>query len=58
MDFEFSTIISYNFEKELIYHSVAAILILIASIVLIVVINDNRYWHDVYKPLMAATVSQ
>lgn len=45
-------------KKELIYHSVAAILILIASIVLIVVINDNRYWHDVYKPLMAATVSQ
>lgn len=45
--------------KELIYHWVAAILILIASIIMCVVLNDNsRYWHDVYKQLMAAAVSR
>lgn len=60
-------IISYRFHirvigrnvKELIYHWVAAILILIASIIMCVVLNDNsRYWHDVYKQLMAAAVSR
>lgn len=50
---------SFKFQKELLYHSVAAILILIASIILLVVLNDDqpRYYRSVYKQLMTASVS-
>lgn len=42
--------------QELIYHSVAALLLIIASVLLLIAINDSNVYRAVYKPLLAASV--
>jgi len=41
---------------ELIYHFIAALLLIIASVILIVAINDSNLYRQVYKPLLAAAI--